>query len=220
MTMTTLHMLTVRTNAALGRFSTLQKRAESVAPSPNVVRSALKELNECLEELQVANEELHRQVEAAAALNLHSQEKEAQYEEFRGAVPIACVFTASTGDIEDANPAAANLLNVTAPHLEGRSLALFTTDRVKFKEALGALNAGLMEVVELENVLRPREKRPRPVRFVGRRLEHDRRVCWFLHEESSSPDLHLRDRALQPAGAHRPRRRPPIPASSAQASDD
>src|SRR5687767_11473497 len=62
--MTTIQMLTVRTNAALGRLASLQKRAaratEATAP---VIRPALKELSDALEELRVANEQLQRQVD-------------------------------------------------------------------------------------------------------------------------------------------------------------
>jgi PAS domain-containing protein len=180
--MTTLHMLTVRTHAALTRLASLQKRAEKAAASSTVVRTALKELSEALEELQVANEQLQQQVDQSTVLKARIQDELARGREFVDAVPVPCVWTTTDGQIEEANPAAADLLNVSAQHLTGRPLMLFTVDRVRFQESLSALNEGLTTIVELPVVLRPRERRPRPVRFVGRRSAHDSRHCWFILE--------------------------------------
>ena len=181
--MTTLHMRTVRANAALGRLAMLQKRAETVpTPTAPVVRAALKELTDSLEELQVANEQLLQSTREAAALKARIDHEQARLREFVHTVPVPCVWTAENGDIEEANPAAAVLLNVSAQHLAGRPLMLFTSERVRFSEALSALNEGLTSVVEVAAVIRPRERKARPVRLVGRRLDHDPRRCWFILE--------------------------------------
>ena len=184
--MTTIHMLTVRTAAALGRLASLQKRAEKAAATAPVVRTALKELTETLEELQVANEQLHQQVEHGNLLKGRVQDEMARTRELIDALPLSCVWTTEDGTILEANPAAADLLNVSAQHLAGRPLMLFTVERPRFQESLTSLNEGLTSVVELPAVLRPRERRPRPVRLIGRRFEHDQRRCWFILETADA----------------------------------
>jgi two-component system sensor histidine kinase VicK len=186
--MTTLHMLTARTTAALGRLASLQKRAEKAAATAPVVRTALKELSETLEELQVANEHLYQQVDQGNSLKARIREEDARAREFVEALPVPCVWTTEEGTILEANPAAADLLNVSAQHLTGRPLVLFTVERARFSECLTSLNDGRTAVVELPAVLRPRERRPRPVRLIGRRLDHDSRRCWFILE---TPDAAL-----------------------------
>ena len=187
--MTTLHMLTVRTNAALGRLASLQKRVEKVpAPTAPVVRSALKELSDSLDELQAANDQLQQQVDESIALKQRVQEEQLRLREFINAVPVPCVWTSASGEIEDANSAAADLLNVSTQHLIGRPLMLFTTERVRFSDSLGALNDRLTSIVELALVVRPRERRARAVRLIGRRLEHDARRCWFIIETAGAAD--------------------------------
>jgi two-component system, OmpR family, sensor histidine kinase VicK len=188
--MTTLHMLTVRTNAALGRLASLQKRVDkTTTPAVPIVRTALKELTDSLEELQVASEQLQQQADESLASKQRLVQEQARLREFVESLPVACVWTTEDGQIEDANPAAADLLNVSAQHLAGRPLMLFTVERAKFSESLTALNEGLTNVVDLAAVLRPRERRPRQVRLVGRRLEHDARRCWFILETNGTSPL-------------------------------
>jgi PAS domain-containing protein len=188
--MTSLHLLTVRTAAAIGRLSNLQKRAERVTgPGGPIIRPALKELTEALEELQVANEHLQQQVDMLAEARVSVNEVTSRFDEFADVLPVACVWTDESGQILQANAAAAALLNVSSPHLEGRPLMFFVTDRDKFKDAQSALNQQLTTVVDVPLILRPRERRPRSVRLVGRRLQHDQRRCWFLQPvESESAD--------------------------------
>ena len=180
--MTTLHMLTVRTNAALGRLASLQKRAEKAAATSPVVRVALRELSDALDQLQMVNEHLHEQVDQTTNLKSRMQEELTRTREFIDALPVSCIWTTEDGTILEANPAAADLLNVSAQHLTGRPLVLFTMERTRFSEALVSLKEGLTTVVELPAVLRPRERRARHVRLIGHRLTHDDRRCWFILE--------------------------------------
>jgi PAS domain-containing protein len=184
--MTTLHALTVRTTAALGRLASLQKRAEKGVPSAAVVRTALKELSDSLEQLQVANEQMHQQVEETAVLKVRLQAEAARLRELVEALPVPCVWTQPDGQIHEANAAAADLLNVSALHLAGRPLMLFTVDRARFQESLTALNEGLTAIVEVPATLRPRERKARHVRLIGRRFEHDARRCWFILDTSNA----------------------------------
>jgi PAS domain-containing protein len=182
-------MLTVRTNAALGRLATLQKRADkATAPAAPIVRAAIKELADSLEELRVVNEQLQEQADEGIELKGRLEQERDRQREFQDVMPLACVWTSPEGQIEEANSAAADLMNVSTQHLSGRPLMLFTTERVKFSESLAALRERLTTVVELSAVLRPRERRARHVRLVGRILEHDSRICWFLLETASEAD--------------------------------
>jgi PAS domain-containing protein len=180
--MTTLHMLTIRTNAALGRLASLQRRAEkAAAPTRSVVRPALKELNDALEELQVANDQLQTQVEELADAKLHARTADQRFAELLEWLPCACVWTSTSGEVLEANPAAAALLNVSAQHLAGRPLLLFMTERAKFSEAMSLLTASAGSVVASVGI-RPRERRTRQVQLVGRKRAQDDRLCWFLVE--------------------------------------
>ena len=98
--------------------------------------------------------------------------------------PIPCVWTNAEGEIDAANTVAADFLNVSLPHLAGRSLMLFVSDRQKFMDANAALVA-LVDRVEFVSVVRPRERRPRPVRLLGRRMQNDTRVIWFLLDSAA-----------------------------------
>ena len=180
--MTTIQMLTVRTNAALGRLAALQRRAEKVAgASPSVIRPALKELNDALEELKVANEQLQSQVEMIAIAEARAFDAEARLDEVVSWLPCACIWTNPAGEVIEANPAAATLLNVSSHHLVGRPLMLFVMDRVRFTDALSLLSIGEGSVFATV-VIRPRERRARTVKLVGRRHSREDRLCWFLVE--------------------------------------
>jgi PAS domain S-box-containing protein len=184
--MTSLHLLTVRTAAAIGRLSALQKRAERLTgPAGPVIKPALKELSDSLEELQVANEQLQQQVDLLAEARVAVDVLQNRFTEFVDAVPVACVWTDSEGQILQANAAGASLLNVSSQHLQGRPLMFFIVERDKFRDAQAALNGQLTAVVEMSLALRPRERRSRQVRLTGRRMEHDDRRCWFIQQVDS-----------------------------------
>lgn len=186
--MTSLHLLTVRTAAAIGRLSALQKRAERLTgPGGPVIKPALKELSDSLEELQVANEQLQQQVDLLAEARITVDSVQNRFVEFVDAIPVACVWTDSEGQIVQANSAAASLLNVSSQHLNGRPLMFFIVERDKFRDAQAALNAHLTSVVEMALSMRPRERRARQVRLTGRRLQYDDRRCWFIQQADAEP---------------------------------
>ena len=67
---------------------------------------------------------------------------------------------------------------------------LFVTDRAVLFAALRAvaeLNGG--SAVDVEVTVRPRERRPRKMQLRGRRLDHDTRCVWFLHEPHPAEPL-------------------------------
>jgi PAS domain-containing protein len=182
-------MLTLRRAAALTKLGTLQKRAERVSgPSTPVVANALHELSDALEEVQVATEQLQTQVDDLAAVRQQLNELQAQFTEYIDIVPVPTVWTDVDGGIQLANAPAADLLNVSAARLVGRPLALFLTERGPFAEALAAMKAGLTTMIEIPAVVRPRERRPRELRMIGRRLRADGRTCWFLTPPAAGPE--------------------------------
>jgi PAS domain-containing protein len=179
--MTHLHSLTVRTNAAFGRLADLQRRAQEVTTAGRpVVKSVLKELTTALEELKAASDRLERNSEELAALRTHCEATAARLEEFIETVPIACLWTDQAGVIVESNDAAAALLNVARPRLAGKPLLLFVADRSSLFHAMSGLRAVAGGAVELETLVRPRERRPRNARLTARVMNHDNRWCWFI----------------------------------------
>ncbi len=180
--MTTNHMLTIRTNAALSRLASLQRRADkAVGTTPSVVQPALKELTDALEELQVANDQLQSQIEELAGARFETRAADLRFKQLLEWLPCACVWTSALGEVVEANPAAAALLNVSTQHLNGRPLVLFMTERTKFTDAQARLISTAEPIVEMIGI-RPRERRARRVQLFGRRRDGDDRLCWFLVE--------------------------------------
>ena len=182
--MSRLHTLTVRTNAALGRLADLQRRAgdASASTAPAIVRAALKDLSAALSELQTATEQLHVHEEELLASRARVVDVERRLTEFVQGLPLAAIWTDAQGVILEANESAAALLNVARPRLPGKPLMLFLSDRQAFFEALAALQAPGGSTVELDMLVRPRERKPRVAKVTGRVLAHDTRWCWFLRE--------------------------------------
>jgi PAS domain-containing protein len=180
----TLHNLTLRTATAVGRLAELQRRAERLTDKPSpIAKSALAELSTALEELQVANEALQTQLDELNAIRLSVENVQRANDEFAQALPIAALWTDRAGVIEKGNDAASQLLNIGKYHLQGKPLMLFITDRAPLFAALRSLcDAPGVPSVDIDITVRPRERRPRKMKLCGRRLEHDARCVWFLHD--------------------------------------
>jgi PAS domain-containing protein len=183
--MDTIQILTLKTATAMGRLADLQRRAdhapERAAP---VIKPALRELTAALEELQVANEHLQAQVDELATLRWGADEVQLRLNEFANVLPTPCLWTDVAGVISEGNDAACALLNISKPRIAGKPLMLFVTDRDALFGALRSLE-GSTKTVEAEMVIRPRERRPRRLRVMGSRLEHDARCVWFLQEPAT-----------------------------------
>jgi PAS domain-containing protein len=187
--MDTLEILTLKTATAMGRLADLQRRAEHAPEKASpVIKPALRELTTALEELQVANEHLQAQVDELAALRWSAASTDQRLEEFANVVPTPCVWTDVAGVIAEGNEAACTLLNISKQRLPGKPLMLFVTDRDALFGALHSLREGSARTVEAEMVVRPRERRPRRLRVLGCRLEHDLRCVWFLQEPAAAVD--------------------------------
>ena len=188
--MGTLHSLTLRTATAVGRLAELQRRAERTTDKPSpIAKSALAELSTALEELQVANEALQTQLDELNAIRTNVENTQRANDEFAQALPIAVLWTDRLGVIEKGNDTASQLLNIGKYHLQGKPLMLFITDRGPLFAALRALcESEGVPAVDIDITVRPRERRPRKMKLCGRRLQHDIRCVWFLHDASTDHD--------------------------------
>jgi PAS domain-containing protein len=181
--MGTLQNLTSRTAKAVGRLAELQRRADRVVEKPSfLTKTALAELSTALEELQVASEALQVQFNDLAAAREVASNTLHTLDEFANAMPMAVLWTDVGGVIDKGNDSASQLLNIGKHHLQGKPLMLFVTDRAVLFAALQSVCEENQPPVEVEVTVRPRERRPRKMRLRGRRLEHDARCVWFLHE--------------------------------------
>jgi PAS domain-containing protein len=188
--MDTLQILTLKTATAVGRLADLQRRADHAPEKASpVIKPALRELTTALEELQVANEHLQAQVDELAALRWGATSVQQRFDEFADALPTPCLWTDVAGVIADGNEAACSLLNISKQRLSGKPLMLFVTDRDALFGALHSLGDGSTRTVEAEMIVRPRERRPRRLRVLGCRLEHDLRCVWFLQEPPAGAPL-------------------------------
>jgi PAS domain-containing protein len=168
-------------------------------PSP-IAKSALAELSTALEELQVANEALQTQLDELNIIRANVESVQRANDEFAQALPIAVLWTDRAGVIEKGNDAASQLLNIGKYHLQGKPLMLFITDRGPLVGALRSLcEAPGVPAVDIDITVRPRERRPRKMKLCGRRLQHDMRCVWFLHE---GPPAHEHDIAVAHGDSH------------------
>jgi PAS domain-containing protein len=153
----------VRTNAhreATGIFGAL---AETLAD----LRLATDYLQAASDDLVVAREE--RALQAA------------HYRELHQALPVPCVLTDEDGHIEEVNAAASALLDVAPRYVEGKDFLLFFPERdVYFQLLDGLRSAG---AATARTIVRPREKRSRPVTISASTLKNQQRVCWILMKD-------------------------------------
>lgn len=184
--MNTIENLAVRTNAARGRLTELERRMEQNTAAGSVVKPALKELSTAIEELQVANEQLAQYVTELAATRHEAALLSARRDEFNNLLPLACIWTDQRGTVEEANEATAALLNVAVRRLAGKPLSLFLGDRAAFFDAVSVLQSGASQVVDIAVQVRPRERRPRQMRATGHKLRHDSRLCWILSDAEAA----------------------------------
>ncbi|MEH2086174.1 PAS domain-containing hybrid sensor histidine kinase/response regulator [Nostoc sp.] len=96
-----------------------------------LLQQAMTEISISLEELQQQNEEL------IATRNLVEEERQRYYDLFNFA-PDGYLLTDATGIIQEANYAAAKLLNVRQSYLIGKPMAVFVhqTERQKFRQIM------------------------------------------------------------------------------------
>lgn len=123
------------------------------APSTDLAEDALFMCETVIRELagtQLTNDRLRADLRTA----------EAAWDHLFEMMPTACLLTDSTSAILKANRAAGLLLNVSATHLSGRDLVVFSQDREAFRVLLDELVRNGGSALRARLMLRPRERRP------------------------------------------------------------
>ncbi|MBW4638893.1 MAG: PAS domain-containing protein [Gloeocapsa sp. UFS-A4-WI-NPMV-4B04] len=105
-----------------------QNANTTVKLQPELLPIAFKELGIVSEELQVAVEELQQQNEALAAAKLEVEIQRQRYQDLFDFAPHGYLVTDPNGIIQEANRAAANLLNISQQFLIGKPLIIFVIE--------------------------------------------------------------------------------------------
>ncbi|MCC6727864.1 MAG: PAS domain S-box protein [Chthonomonadales bacterium] len=117
--------LTREIECSAGRLAALRRRAVASSDEPETLELAFTELDTTIEELRVANQELHARVEEPAQSRLPVEAERARYERLLEFAPDAYIVTDGAGVIREANRAAAALLSVDERRLLGKPLLVF-----------------------------------------------------------------------------------------------
>ncbi|MBW4491254.1 MAG: helix-turn-helix domain-containing protein [Trichocoleus desertorum ATA4-8-CV12] len=122
-----------------GRINRLYEAANVPAPDPiELLPTAFKELGVASEELQVAIEELQQQNQELLRLQNQLSAERDRYREIFESAPDIYLITSFDGIIQEANRAAASLLNVAQRFLVGKPLFSFipSEHRLAFRQKL------------------------------------------------------------------------------------
>jgi PAS domain S-box-containing protein len=99
--------------------------------TPTLLPSALKELGIASERLEIAAQMLHQQNQKLSLADQAVQAERQRYQALLEFIPDACLLTDGTGMIQEANSAAAKLLNLQQSLLINRSLTTFVTPETR-----------------------------------------------------------------------------------------
>ena len=118
--------------------------------------SQITELEAAIQELRIAEEELRAQNEELLAAHSERDEAYRRYRTLFDASPDGLLVTDENGKILEANPAAAELLEVPLARLPGKLLAVFVAPRSRreFRTTLLSLTRGRKQVAESDLRLR------------------------------------------------------------------
>jgi len=179
MNQTLTHALLTRTAAVEKRLMVMAQEQDNVGkPTPQLVKSALRDLGETLEELRVATEQLQLAADDIAAARREATLNADRYRELYEGLPMACLMTNDEGCVTDANTFASKLLNVSAPYLAGKPLLLYLPQRDAYFELLERVkNDGHASA---HTVLRPRDRKPVDVKLTVAALKQQSRWCWVF----------------------------------------
>jgi len=145
-----------------------QDAQATVQVKPDLLPLAFKELGIVSEELEVAVEELQQQNAALANARQVIETERQRYQELFQFAPNGYLVTDEAGTIQEANHAAAKLLNVSQRFLMGKPLLVFVAEpeRQSFHTQLLQLQT-LEQVKEWEISLCPRDGKPFKASLMG-----------------------------------------------------
>jgi hypothetical protein len=176
------HALMARAATAQRRLTTLEERSDLAKASPDAMKSVLRELSDVLEELRVATEQLQAASDDLAAARREAVGHAERYHELHEGLPLPCVLTNEAACVDEANMLAATLLNVARPFLPGKPLLLFLPERETYFRLLDDVRSG--GTAGGKAMLRPRDRKPRPVTISVTALPNQLRWCWLFSEAS------------------------------------
>lgn len=186
--MDTLQNLALKTATARTRLADLQRKADQIPRrAAALVRPALRELSAAIGALELLNEHMLAQRQELASLRREAASARRRLEEYARMVPTACVWTDAEGMVHEGNDASCALLNVSPARLVGKPLMLYVPDREKLFATLRRLAERVVPEIEVDMLVRPRERRPRRLRVRACLTEHDTRLVWFLQEPPAEP---------------------------------
>jgi PAS domain-containing protein len=176
-------VLVARAATARKRLSALEGRIDrSSRPSPDTLKMALRELGDLLEALHVATEQLQAVADDLIAARRDAVAHADRYRELHEGLPVPCILTDPEGCVDEANTLAATLLNVARPYLAGKPLLLFMPERDHYFRMLERVRS---EGSAAERaILRPRDRKPRPVTVGVSALTGQMRWCWVFSDAS------------------------------------
>jgi PAS domain S-box-containing protein len=122
-----------------------QRAAIPATENTALIQEALQELDTAHEELRVAEEQLHTQVDAMQTVQSALARERQLYRDLFEAAPEAYIVTDARGHVRDANQRAAALFNIDTGFLIGKPLALFlhAADRAQLREVLNDSRLGV-----------------------------------------------------------------------------
>ncbi len=171
----------------------------NASPSPpieHLLPVAFKELGIVSEELQVAVEELCQQNEELAVIQVELQAERQRYQDLFQLAPEAYLVTDVAGKIQEANRAAAEMLNISELHLIGKPLVVFVAseERWQFRNELNRQRNG-SRIQDWKVRLQPRGGEPfeamLTVSFVRDREGTSTSLRWMLRQIGTSEPLQI-----------------------------
>jgi PAS domain S-box-containing protein len=169
--------LQLQLTSALQRFHSMQRRFPS-DESPKYVGNVFRELENALEEVRVAQEQLVDSRNRMEALQRELTTQYQKYWQLFDDMPQPYVVTKADSTIVEANRAASELLNVSQRFLVGKTLSVFVgDDRVHWLGQVRRI-AETRERLELAFRLRPREKAV--VSVLARVAAEDSGLRWVI----------------------------------------
>jgi len=175
------YSLMMRADAARKRLTELEeKHLATPRRSADAMKVALRELDDVLEELRTATEQLQAAMDEVVLARKHASTFEERYHELHEGLPLPCILTNETGCVDEANGLAADLLNVAQRYLIGKPLLLFLPERDVYFQMIETAKAKGSCAGRL--TLRPREQKPRQVSVDVSTLPHQVRWCWLISQ--------------------------------------
>lgn len=173
-----------------------------------LLQEVLENLTVALEELRASEAALTQQTEALAASQQAVNAARQRYQDLFDFAPHGYLVTSPFGMVQEANRAAAALLNISQDHLVGKPLRIFTAaaDRQEFHAYIARVREG-EGLHELEACLQPRNKLPVPVALTSVRVRDERgRVValrWQLRDLTERQQTQLQLQRQEAALAQR-----------------